>query len=384
MAFFYWMNAKLKALKTRSELDRLSKHYKCEPSPTDDEVFDQVKIDLAERLGTPLQKLSILWIGASYAQDHSGFVQSLTKFGELHLFYREGGEYGLELKAEGDNRLYDPEVRHRNSDAIWRNFSELSKGGGLNVVIGQMWANLVDPEVLQRIRNCGVVVINIAMDDKLPVHWRRSVSGELMGAVGLSGSVDITLTTSPSVRSWYAFEGGKAVYWPLACDPAFFYPRAKKVYDVVFIGGKYGLRKKLISDLMNLGVSVSVFGPGWQAGFKTAEESSEIFGSSKIVLGMGFVAYNDDVLTIKQRDFDAMASGALYITNRNPDLEMLFEEGEEIEYFSDASECADKIKFYLNNEAERAKIAHAGLTKIMKLHTWDTRLEDTFQRLAII
>ena len=77
-------------------------------------------------------------------------------------------------------------------------------------------------------------------------------------------------------------------------------------------------------------------------------------------------------------------SGALYITQRNPDLLNFFSEGNEIECYSTFKEALNKINYYLENSFEREKIANKGLEKCLSSYTWEGHLKKTFRKLGLI
>jgi spore maturation protein CgeB len=73
-----------------------------------------------------------------------------------------------------------------------------------------------------------------------------------------------------------------------------------------------------------------------------------------------------------------MACRKLVITDRLPEetnINQLFVENEDIVYYDSADEAIDKIKYYLENESEREKIANSGYAKVMKDHTAKARVD---------
>lgn len=327
----------------------------------------------------------VLWVGADLQQDRGGFLQSLERHAQTTTFYRANNEYGILVKsADGEIRRGDPDVIRYNDDQLLRLVNDrLRNGPPLHVVMGQMWAHLVSVRALESVQQLGLVTINVAMDDRLPLHW-QSFQGHLLGgAVGLKSGLDLILTTSPECCLWYEVEGALSQWWPLASDPAVFAPapEAEKVHDISFVGSRYGVRDTLVQALLDAGVRVSAYGPGWPAGPIPADQVADVFARSKIILGIGTVAHTKSVYTLKLRDFDATMAGALYITHRNHDLEPLFEEGKEIEYYESASELVRKVKFYLANPERRAELARNGRARALRDHTWDTRLSELFAML---
>jgi spore maturation protein CgeB len=323
----------------------------------------------------------VLWVGADEQQDRGGFLQSLERNTELTCFRRPGGAYGLQIESEdGGIRRLDPWVVRMNDRQLVRLVEErIRNGPPLHIVMGQMWAHVISAEALRRVQALGVAVVNVSMDDRLPLHW-RSLRGQRLGSVGLSSGVDLVLTTTPESCLWYAVEGCPATWWPLASDPAVFAPvdESAKVHDISFVGRRYGARDQIVTSLLNAGLPVAAFGPGWPRGAVEATEVARIFAESRMILGVGTVAHNRSVYTLKLRDFDATMAGALYLTHRNPDLQPLFEEGSEIEFYSDTDELRKKVIFYLENPARRQEVARNARARALRDHSWDVRLGEVF------
>lgn len=390
IAWIYSLNAFIKATLTTYRRNKWCDYYDKKAQAekagySKEEAIGFVRKELENRGIKGKKKkgsLRIFWVGAHYAQDASGFLQGLKKFGEVTTFENSEGGYGL-LWPKNPKEKFNREVVRINSDCLLRQIEKNHSEKPISVLMGQMWSNVLDENMLVKIKQMGIPVVNVAMDDRLPDLW-DSYNGRRMGSVGLCKGLDLVLTTSPETCLWYKLEGCQAVYWPLASDPDLFKPSVNKNYDVVFVGGNYGIRGKLVKKIMEAGVSVAAFGPGWPNGFIGAEKIAEVFGEAKIILGTGTVAYNRDIMTLKLRDFDATMAGALYITNRNPDLLELFREGEEIECFDTDEECVRKIKFYLENPEKLKAVAKAGLERARKDHTWEKRIGEALEALEII
>jgi spore maturation protein CgeB len=329
-------------------------------------------------------RLGVLWVGADFHQDRGGFVQSLERLSDLTCFHRENGDYGLQAaSADGQVRRNDPAVIAMNDARLLYLVKEqIASGRPLHAVMGQLWANVISADALREVQRLGVITVNVSMDDRLPEHWRID-HGYRLGSVGLVPGVDLVLTTSPECCLWYAVEGGLAQWWPLASDPEVFVPapEEEKIHDVSFVGRRYGVRDSVVSALEHAGVRVSSYGPGWPNGPIGAEHVATVFAQSRIILGVGTIAHNTNVYTLKLRDFDAPMSGSLYITHRNPDLQPLFREGEEIECYEDASELVTKVRHYLAHPGQRMAVAAGGRARALHDHTWDARLSDLFTTL---
>jgi spore maturation protein CgeB len=142
------------------------------------------------------------------------------------------------------------------------------------------------------------------------------------------------------------------------------------------------VRDRVVSALVNGGIPVSAFGPGWDRGPIDADQVARVFAQSKLILGVGTVAHNRSVYTLKLRDFDATMAGALYVTHRNPDLLRLFEEGTEFECYESDEELLQKVRYYLAHDDERIAVARRGRERALRDHTWDARLDQLFAILS--
>lgn len=382
--YIYSLNAFVKEKISRSQINKMNALYSAaiarkKMTYSHEETVSLFKDSLAKR-GIDLNKfakkdLKIFWVGASESQDYSGFVQALSKYGTLGLFKKADGSYGQHFPIY---KTFDAELRKENDRLLLEQVESYIKGNGsLDVLLGQMWANYISPSVLKKIKDMGVVVINIAMDDRLPVHWQRNKAG-LMGAVGLASSVDLTLNTCSEYCIRYKMHNGLCVFWPLASDPEVFKPAKVKDIDVCFVGNNYGIRGKIINALLKSGVKVEAYGNGFKNGYVNSEKIALLFGRSKIILGMGTVGHHKDIYTLKLRDFDATMAGALYITHRNPDLLKIFKEDEDIVCYATIEELVNKVNNYLGDKNKRETIMFNALAKAQKYHTWEKRIGDVF------
>jgi hypothetical protein len=76
------------------------------------------------------------------------------------------------------------------------------------------------------------------------------------------------------------------------------------------------------------------------------------------------------------RLFEATGVGSLLLTDEKQNLDEFFAVGREVVTYRDAGDLADKIKFYLEHEDERAAIARAGHERTLRDHTYAVRMAD--------
>lgn len=389
------INSAFKARQLRCDLRRLQERYAAQAARrgyaySDDAAIEEFRRRLSQMKPgwSPRQcgGLRIFWVGANRDQDESGFLQGLRRIAEVIEFQDWKGTYGLCFTdSMGRVQTFDREIVAANDRCLQSQIEDALRGGELHLLMGQMWANFISKEALGRVRRLGIPVLNISMDDRLPVHWNTN-SGTRLGAVGLGPETDLILTTCSETCTWYGVEGYPAIFWPLASDPEVFCPPQNSVrdIDVLFIGNKYGVRESIISELHRRGVKVECYGAGWPNGPATAEQSAALYKRAKIILGVGTVGHCADVYTMKLRDFDAPMAGALYLTHRCPDLALMYREGCEIECYSKAEEAASKIRYYLARPDELSRVANAGFNKAVSRDTWINRLRGTFESLGLV
>ena len=388
------VNRVIKARRLRAGLAHLAAHYgalAAERGVSYDEAAAwaecQRRVHLVQSLARPQarERPRVFWVGANRDQDESGFLQALRRVASVTEFRNWKGGYGQWYwDAHGRVQVFDPSITAMNDSALMQQVEAALQGSGIDLLMGQMWANYVSAGALARVRELGVPVVNVSMDDRLPDNWATR-RGTRLGAVGLASVSDLVLTTSSETCLWYALEGCPAVFWPLASDPDVFAPQpgALRDIDVLFVGNKYGIRESIVRSLNGLGVHVECYGAGWPNGPATAEQSASLFKRARIILGVGTVGYCDDVFTLKLRDFDAPMSGALYLTHRAPDLSRLYQEGREIECYATPEEAASKIRHYLAHPDDWARIASAGHAKAVARDTWQHRLQTTLSRIGV-
>ena len=102
------------------------------------------------------------------------------------------------------------------------------------------------------------------------------------------------------------------------------------------------------------------------------EDSLKVYYSAKINLNITLRSIESG---IPLRIFDIMSVGGFVLSNWQPEIEELFEEGKEIATFKSPEEMLEKVDYYLNHEEERLKIAVNGYRKVKECYTFEHQLE---------
>lgn len=374
--FFLKSNSFIKAYLYKLKTHGLSKKYK--KSLKDQNIYYSHDIAISifkSRISNRIEKyklsnenkaLNVFWIGTNYDQDYSGFLQGLHKVFDVRVFYQSNGDYGF---VSNFNTIKN--VVEFNDKEIYESVLKEHSLKKIDIILGQMWGNFISAKVLAEFKKIGIIVINVSMDDRLPEMWKTKNSG----SIGLKDGLDFVLTTAKDVCPWFMAEGLPAIYWPLASSSEFYFPHERKDIPVSFIVNNYGFRSEIIKGLIKSGIDVQCFGHGWENGYVNTVKASEILGRSKIALGIGTIGHTKNILTMKLRDFDAPMSGALYITQRNAELDSFYTENKEIVYYSTIKELAEKVKFYLNNVNETKLISERARNRALHDHTWEIRFK---------
>lgn len=110
------------------------------------------------------------------------------------------------------------------------------------------------------------------------------------------------------------------------------------------------------------------------------EEGLEVMKRSKIVLN----SFMKNKEGSHDRVFNALACGALPITNENIFMNRHFRDEEEILFFRPGSldGINDKVNKYLADEEMRQTVAAKGRAIVMASHTWDHRIELLLKNLS--
>jgi len=140
------------------------------------------------------------------------------------------------------------------------------------------------------------------------------------------------------------------------------------------IGGPlYGLRRKILPILAaNFPMN------DWRQSYPYPE-MAKLYRRSKVGVNIGRDDYPQDA---NLRVYEIMAAGAMLITALPSELEKLgFQSGTHFAGYRDESELSDRIRYYLEHDAERARIAETGRGLVLAEHTYDQRADEILRLL---
>lgn len=110
---------------------------------------------------------------------------------------------------------------------------------------------------------------------------------------------------------------------------------------------------------------------------------------SRSRLSLGFATAGESHRTARRlthlrlREFEAPMSGALYLTEDQPELAEYFVPGEEVLTYADHDELLDKSRYYLAHQEQAERIRRAGFERARREHTWQQRFNQLFDVLGL-
>lgn len=175
---------------------------------------------------------------------------------------------------------------------------------------------------------------------------------------------------------------------------------AQFLYDVSFIGQYNPFRNWFLKELQKSGIMVKCFGPLWPNGRLSTEEMVQTFQKSRINLNISNSISHDIRYVLsgirsfrnylkspkrveqpKARNFEIPLAGGFQLTNYFLGLERYFTIGNELALYNTPEECIKQIRYYLENEENRNRIAINGHIRAKNEHTYYHRLKDVLQKI---
>lgn len=269
-----------------------------------------------------------------------------------------------------------------------------------------MWAEKQEylwPDTLEKLRRSGTRLLHFTPDPYFTLKWKRT---DLMDQC--MPLFDTVVTSKRYELDEYQRVCRQVIYMPLGYAEAVHRPvmpadpakRQAFSSDVGFLGGWEPRREGLLDAVAQTGCDLKIWGYAWDhlrdgrwtprralrlrtlAGkdaFKISKnerlgaalQGGEVYGDayawalSGARISVGFLRHvcPDQHTT---RTFEIPACGSLMLADRTDEHREFFEEGEEADFFSSPEELTDKIRFYLENEALREKVAANGYARCLK------------------
>jgi hypothetical protein len=109
----------------------------------------------------------------------------------------------------------------------------------------------------------------------------------------------------------------------------------------------------------------------------------EVWNRSRVSFAPMAASGDESRLQVKGRAFEMGMSGTMMLAQRNAEIEQFYEAGKEFVAYDSIEDCAEKARFYLKNETERARIAEAYYRRTRGEHLWEHRFQQLFREIGL-
>jgi spore maturation protein CgeB len=206
---------------------------------------------------------------------------------------------------------------------------------------------------------------------------------------------DLILTSLPHYVVKFRELGLKSELFRLGFEPDILkeMKKAGRPYEATHIGGYRAIhreRNEVLEKLIGAGIDLQCWGYGLEELPETSAirrcyrgeawglEMHKIRHNSKVVVSrhVSSVAnVHANIMTL----YEATGVGSLLAIDMRNDLGELFEPDKEVLAYNSPDECVEKVKYYLEHEAERLAIAKAGQDRTLQQHTYFHRMQEYMQ-----
>jgi hypothetical protein len=307
--------------------------------------------------------------------------------------------------------------------------------GRVDLFFGYFYSSVAYPETLDLIRRSGVPTVNFSCNNVHQFDLVRDIAAHF----------DLCVVPEQAAQSDFRSVGARPARIQLAANPRVYHPLPEpRLYDVTFVGQRYADRADLLQHLYAHGVGVRAWGAGWQArkrldvgqikaGLALVEDErfdgirrlvsqrlhpgkraafrspgvppdtldTSAFGAPRLLqrdlvrmfsrsrLSLGFATAGEShrsqkrLTHLRLREFEAPMSGALYLTEDQPELAEYFTPGQEVLTYSDRDDLLDKARYHLAHQELSERIRRAGFERARREHTWQHRFAELFDRLGL-
>lgn len=207
----------------------------------------------------------------------------------------------------------------------------------------------------------------------------------IWGDLEAQQQIDIAKTVAPFTWKNYGTANKQAVesigfkYTHVPKDSAVWNnPNLDRDIDVLFFGS-YGLgreeRQHALQYLIDNGIKLRVGGSEGRDHYTTADYADG-FKRAKIALSFSRA---HGMSVVNARVFEAMNCGAMLMEQKSDQITELYEENKDFVMWISEVDLLDKVKYYLANETERAKIAKSGYEKTLNEYSAKAFWEDALK-----
>ncbi len=331
----------------------------------------------------------------------------------------------------------DPEApetvapRRRLTESLLAAVESAQRASPLDLILVYLTDSHVEPDAIDTLGKRFAPVVHFSCNNIHQFHLVRRVCGRCAAC----------LVPEREALPRFRAAGARPIYFPMAAHPEVYRPLdVPVIYDATFAGQRYADRASAVLALREAGVDAHAFGKWWPAegvgaGVARApwagiasdllrlaagalrgrsplraardrrdlerlrglhpnsvhapvsdDEYVALFSRGRVSLGFSILGDTHRTRTplrqVRLREFEGPMSGAFYLTEWIEELADLYDIGREIVCYRSHEEMVDRCRYYLAHDAERERIARAGLERARRDHTWHRRFEGLFETLA--
>ena len=296
------------------------------------------------------------------ALPHTPFGGDETGTSKISVYFRIAWQLGIHLDTENVNHKILDVTRLKKPDLLW-----IEKG------------NMIYPSTLKAVHDVSPNTKIYAYSDDDMFHAINHTRAYVK-SLPYYDTVFVTKSYNANADELPAMGAKQCIMVDKAYDPDQHKPlelssaeQIELVCDVSFIGSYAPERGEVLNFLAKSGVSVVVWGNGWEI-FKPENRNLVITkkplvnvpndlrltkGINAAKINLGFLRkINRDLQT--DRSIEIPACRGFMLAERSVEHEQLFEDKKEAVYFENKTELLNKIRYYLKHKQERIQIAKAG------------------------
>lgn len=217
-------------------------------------------------------------------------------------------------------------------------------------------------------------------------QWSGDVRPRIMQTVvDLGRAIDYTLLSNTGQLPLYAEAIGKSCYyWQNAVGPSFIVDDPPGGEKIVFCGNYYkdcfslsAERYALVHALREaFGDRFVVYGNGWDlptAGGCHWRGQTRIYASAFCSIG-----HNHEIWSsyFSDRQLIAMAAGRPHVCRWMPELDEIFDNGNECTMYRTSTEACVQVQWMLDHPGHALTVGALGREAVRLKHTWDTRVRE--------
>jgi spore maturation protein CgeB len=197
---------------------------------------------------------------------------------------------------------------------------------------------------------------------------------------------DLVLVASRQYADWLRPQlEVPVVYLPQATDSRRFRPEARQdelASEVLFVGNSRGQHRPAVDWAIEAGLPLTVYGEGWddmipprfvRATHFPNDQLAHLYASADVVLNDHWPDMREQGF-ISNRIFDALASGAVVVSDRAAGLGEMF--GDLVPTYADGDELKEVVWDILEDDTHRRELSRSASDLVAREHTFERRAQE--------